>query len=57
MISYPEGVWYREMTPKAGKKLVRKVLKGKQLEDHILYTYDGGLQAQTEKGMKGKKKK
>lgn len=57
VIAYPEGVWYREMTPKAGKKLVRKLLKGKQLEDHILYTYDGGLQAKTEKGAKGKKKK
>ncbi|WP_379162124.1 ferredoxin [Paenibacillus sp. sgz5001063] len=57
VISYPEGVWYREMTPKAGKKLVRKLLQREQLEDHILYTYDGGLQAHTEKGTKGKKKK
>ncbi|MBW4082916.1 ferredoxin [Paenibacillus sp. S150] len=57
VISYPEGVWYSEMTPKAGKKLVRKLLQGEQLKDHLLYTYDGGLQAQTEKGAKGKKKK
>ncbi len=57
VISYPEGVWYKEMTPKAGKKLVRKVLQGEQLEDHMLYTYDGGLRAATEKGAKGKRKK
>lgn len=57
VITYPEGVWYREMTPKSGKSLVRKMLQGERLEDHVLYTYDGKLIAASEKGTKGKKKK
>ncbi|WP_379140590.1 (2Fe-2S) ferredoxin domain-containing protein [Paenibacillus sp. sgz500992] len=57
VISYPEGVWYKEITPKSAKALVRKVLEGERLEDNVLYTYDGGLIAATEKDAKGKKKK
>ncbi|WP_405114839.1 (2Fe-2S) ferredoxin domain-containing protein [Paenibacillus sp. FSL K6-1217] len=57
VISYPEGVWYRDVTPKSAKSLVRKVLKGEQLEENVLYTYEEGFQAATPKGAKGKKKK
>lgn len=57
VISYPEGVWYKEMTPKSGKALVRKLMEGERLEDHVLYTYDSGLIASNEKDAKGKKKK
>lgn len=57
VISYPEGVWYKEITPKSAKALVRKVLEGERLEDNVLYTYDGELIAATEKDAKGKKKK
>lgn len=57
VISYPEGVWYKEITPKLGKALVRRLLEGERLEDHIVYTYDGQLIAAEEKGAKGKKKK
>ncbi|USB32187.1 (2Fe-2S) ferredoxin domain-containing protein [Paenibacillus sp. YPG26] len=34
---YPEGIWYKEMTPKAGRKLVRKLKKGKLMKKHISY--------------------
>ncbi|CAM4502718.1 (2Fe-2S) ferredoxin domain-containing protein [Paenibacillus typhae] len=57
VISYPDGVWYREMTPKSGKALVRRLLEGERLEDHIVYMYDGQLIAASSKGTKGKKKK
>lgn len=57
VISYPEGVWYKEMTPKSGKALVRKLMEGERLENHVLYTYDSGLIATNEKDAKGKKKK
>lgn len=59
VISYPEGIWNREMTPKTGKALVRKLVQGQgqRLEDNVLYAYDNGLVAATEKGSKGKKKK
>ncbi|UQZ32472.1 cobalamin biosynthesis protein CobW [Paenibacillus sp. PK3_47] len=57
IIAYPEGVWYRDMTPKTGKALVRKLVQGQQLEDNVLYTYNNGLTAAGEKGTKGKKKK
>lgn len=57
VIAYPEGVWYKEITPKLAKSLVRKHLQGEKLEDHILYTYDGQLIASNEQGAKGKKKK
>ncbi|WP_150270923.1 (2Fe-2S) ferredoxin domain-containing protein [Paenibacillus tepidiphilus] len=56
VISYPEGVWYKEMTPKSGKALVRKLLKGERLDEQVLYTYEGGLSAVDERGTKGKKK-
>lgn len=57
VIAYPEGVWYKEITPKSAKSLVRKHLQGERLEDHLLYTYDGQLIAADDKGAKGKKKK
>lgn len=57
VISYPEGAWYKEITPKLGRALVRRLLEGERLEDNIVYTYDGQLIAATGKGAKGKKKK
>ncbi|MDQ0194491.1 (2Fe-2S) ferredoxin domain-containing protein [Paenibacillus wynnii] len=58
VISYPEGVWYKEITPKSAKALVRKHLQGERLKDNVLYAYeDGKLAAASESGAKGKKKK
>lgn len=34
---YPEGTWYKEMTPGAGRKLVKKLAKGKVMKKHISY--------------------
>jgi (2Fe-2S) ferredoxin len=57
VIAYPEGVWYKEITPKSAKALVRGHLKGERLEENVVYTYDGKLTAAGERGLKGKKKK
>ncbi|ASA26403.1 (2Fe-2S) ferredoxin domain-containing protein [Paenibacillus donghaensis] len=57
VIAYPEGVWYKEITPKLGKALVRKHLEGGRLEENVLYSYENGLVAVDPKGAKGKKKK
>jgi (2Fe-2S) ferredoxin len=57
VIAYPEGVWYKEITPKLGKKLVRKHLQGKRLNENVVYRYKEQLVALNERGSKGKKKK
>lgn len=36
-VIYPAGVWYKEMTPGAGRKLIRKLVKGKLMKKHISY--------------------
>lgn len=36
---YPDGIWYKDMTEKLAKKLVREhIRKGKPLKKHILRT-------------------
>ena len=57
VIAYPEGTWYKEITPKLAKSLVRKHIKGERLEENVLYTYENKLIAVSESGSKGKKKK
>lgn len=40
-IVYPEGVWYKAVTPEAGSKIVKQhLLGGKVLEDLVIYSYD-----------------
>lgn len=41
VISYPEGIWYKEMTPDVGRILVREQLgiEEKETQKHITYSY------------------
>ncbi|TDG00688.1 (2Fe-2S) ferredoxin domain-containing protein [Paenibacillus piri] len=39
VIAYPEGVWYKAITPETGKLLVRKHLSGERLETHLVYSF------------------
>lgn len=40
VIVYPEGVWYKSMTPELGKEMVSKHLINKELlRENVLYTY------------------
>ncbi|MEK8127312.1 (2Fe-2S) ferredoxin domain-containing protein [Paenibacillus filicis] len=55
VIAYPEGIWYREMTPELGKQLVQKHLRGERLNEQVLYTFDGTL-APSGKGIEGQGK-
>jgi len=42
VIAYPEGVWYREVTPDIGRQLVRKHTAGRRLEEHAFYQFNRG---------------
>ncbi len=45
VIAYPEGVWYRQVTPEAGKQIVQKHLAGERLAEQVLYTFNQELTA------------
>lgn len=40
VVAYPEGIWYKEITPERGRELVRKHLSGERLEEHMIYSFD-----------------
>ncbi|WP_028403313.1 (2Fe-2S) ferredoxin domain-containing protein [Ectobacillus panaciterrae] len=41
VIVYPEGTWYKEVTPEVGSKIVQQHLAGgRALEDYVIYEYD-----------------
>ncbi|KAF4324923.1 hypothetical protein G195_001733, partial [Phytophthora kernoviae 00238/432] len=40
VIAYPEGVWYKDITPESGKELVQKHLQGQRLDSHMVYHFD-----------------
>lgn len=44
-ILYPQGIWYRNVTPEAGKQLVREVTRGNvcPVSERIIYTYQNGF--------------
>ncbi|WP_027409807.1 (2Fe-2S) ferredoxin domain-containing protein [Anoxybacteroides tepidamans] len=41
VIVYPEGIWYKSITPERGKKLVQQhLMNGEPLEEAITYQYE-----------------
>ncbi|MFM9277493.1 (2Fe-2S) ferredoxin domain-containing protein [Paenibacillus jiagnxiensis] len=40
VIAYPEGVWYKHITPELGRELVRRHAAGGRLEEQIVYSFD-----------------
>ncbi|WP_163854835.1 (2Fe-2S) ferredoxin domain-containing protein [Paenibacillus elgii] len=53
VIVYPEGVWYKEMTPELGRELVKEhLLGGRPMREQVLYTYQEGF-AGTTRGSEG----
>ncbi|WP_025681009.1 (2Fe-2S) ferredoxin domain-containing protein [Paenibacillus massiliensis] len=52
VIAYPEGVWYREVTPEIGQELVQQHLSGSYFGSHAVYIYSEGLAA-TGAGLQG----
>lgn len=41
VIAYPEGVWYKDITPEQGRELVRKHYSGERLDDDkAVYSFD-----------------
>lgn len=41
MIVYPEGTWYKALTPERGGQIVREhLLEGKVLEEAVIYEFD-----------------
>lgn len=43
VIQYPEGNWYRDMTPVKARRLVASILNGSSLEEQLLYSYSDRL--------------
>ncbi|BBH20477.1 hypothetical protein Back11_18220 [Paenibacillus baekrokdamisoli] len=39
VIAYPEGLWYKEMTPELGKRLVRKLVAKETMEEQLVYSF------------------
>lgn len=52
VIAYPEGIWYRDITPEEGRLLVHKHYSGERLEEKVVYVFDHQL-VQTGRSMKG----
>lgn len=41
VIVYPEGTWYKDVTPAIGRKIVQKCMKPEvELQESVLYQYD-----------------
>lgn len=40
VIAYPEGVWYKDMTPELGRELVRRHAAESRLEERIVYRFE-----------------
>ncbi|MCC3373704.1 ferredoxin [Cohnella sp. REN36] len=40
VIAYPDGIWYKDITPELGRAVVRKHLSGDRLEEHMVYSFD-----------------
>ncbi|MFC4601876.1 (2Fe-2S) ferredoxin domain-containing protein [Cohnella hongkongensis] len=40
VIAYPEGVWYKDITPEEGRLLVRRHLTGTRVEEKAVYAFD-----------------
>lgn len=40
VIVYPDGLWYKDITPESGRELVRKHLAGERLDAKIVYSFD-----------------
>ncbi|WP_240418392.1 (2Fe-2S) ferredoxin domain-containing protein [Paenibacillus periandrae] len=37
---YPEGIWYKDMTPESGRAMVREhLLQGNTLQAHMVYSF------------------
>jgi (2Fe-2S) ferredoxin len=43
---YPEGIWYKDVTPDIGRRIVREhLIEGNPLSEKILYAYQDSLTA------------
>lgn len=40
VIAYPEGIWYKNITPEIAKELVRKHVSGDLLEEKVVYSFN-----------------
>jgi (2Fe-2S) ferredoxin len=41
VIVYPEGAWYKEVTPEIGRKIIHNhLVKEHSLQDSVIYNYD-----------------
>ncbi|GGB55654.1 (2Fe-2S) ferredoxin domain-containing protein [Fictibacillus barbaricus] len=41
VIVYPDGDWYKEMTPEKGQQLIEKLKSNQKLKDSLSYTFNG----------------
>lgn len=46
VIVYPDGEWYREVTPELGQEIIRRYLRNAEpIADHCTYLFDQKFQA------------
>lgn len=45
VIAYPEGIWYKDITPGLGRELVHRHAVGSRLEEQIVYSFDQRFEA------------
>jgi (2Fe-2S) ferredoxin len=56
VIVYPEGVWYKDVTPESGRSIVTDhLVEGKVIDKDVFYYYKDGLMP-SEKSVSGTKK-
>lgn len=41
VVVYPDGDWYKEMTPDKGHQLIERIRVNQKLEEALSYTYNG----------------
>ncbi|WP_202079530.1 (2Fe-2S) ferredoxin domain-containing protein [Caldalkalibacillus salinus] len=57
VIVYPQGIWYKNMTPELGKQLIKHDLAGdRHLDTHITYSYQEDHFQPSEGAVPGRKK-
>ncbi|MDR6224830.1 (2Fe-2S) ferredoxin domain-containing protein [Desmospora profundinema] len=51
VIAYPDGFWYKNVTPERGEELILHLKRGEPLHSNLAYTYNGKQFVAVESGV------